>query len=159
MTVLLLLLAAAPWGVDDSGADLSTGRRAACWVVPVREAGAALRGVPFYPATRTLSIRFRAHVRRRPRAPSPPALRLHVHAPNGHLYDVLEASPFRGRWWRPFLRAEARLPVAGSSILNSSLYGRWTVVPYLEGDERPCGRARPFAIEPRDSMVGRRQGR
>jgi hypothetical protein len=40
----------------------------------------------------------------------------------------------------------SRLPVAGTSITLGSLYGRWTVVPYLDGQSGPCGPARPFVI-------------
>jgi hypothetical protein len=40
----------------------------------------------------------------------------------------------------------SRLPVAGTSITLGSLYGRWTVVPYLDGQSAPCGHSRPFVI-------------
>jgi hypothetical protein len=81
-------------------------------------------------------------------AAAAPALRLKVYAPNGDLYDVLEASSPDGRGRRRLLRGEARLPVAGSSIIHSSLYGRWRVVPFVEGAEAPCGRPRTFSIQP-----------
>jgi hypothetical protein len=42
---------------------------------------------------------------------------------------------------------DARLPVAGTSITLSSLYGRWTVQPYLDGRPDPCGPATRFTIE------------
>jgi len=45
---------------------------------------------------------------------------------------------------RPTL--EASLPVAGTAITTNSLYGRWTVRPYLDG--QPCGPAKPFTLEP-----------
>ena len=41
---------------------------------------------------------------------------------------------------------DARLPVAGTSITMSSLYGRWTVQPYLDGQPGPCGPATRFTI-------------
>jgi hypothetical protein len=54
------------------------------------------------------------------------------------------------RWtWRGRRRYEqirARLPVAGTSITLGSLYGRWTVVPYLDDETAPCGRSRRFVI-------------
>jgi hypothetical protein len=42
---------------------------------------------------------------------------------------------------------EARLPVAGTSITLSSLYGRWTVQSYLDGQPDACGPATSFDIE------------
>ena len=36
-------------------------------------------------------------------------------------------------------QATARLPVAGTSISLGSLFGRWTVVPYLDDETAPCG--------------------
>jgi hypothetical protein len=40
----------------------------------------------------------------------------------------------------------ARLPVAGTSIMTSSLYGKWKVVPHLDGSLTPCGRGAVFTI-------------
>jgi hypothetical protein len=40
----------------------------------------------------------------------------------------------------------AILPVAGTSITLSSLYGRWTVQSYLDGQPDPCGPASQFTI-------------
>jgi len=40
----------------------------------------------------------------------------------------------------------ATLPVAGTSITLSSLYGRWTVQSYLDGQPAPCGPASQFTI-------------
>jgi hypothetical protein len=40
----------------------------------------------------------------------------------------------------------SRLPVAGTSITLSSLYGRWTVEPYLDGATGPCGPVSRFTI-------------
>jgi len=45
-----------------------------------------------------------------------------------------------------FDQVTARLPVAGTSITLGSLFGRWTVVPYLDDETGPCGRARKFVI-------------
>jgi hypothetical protein len=42
---------------------------------------------------------------------------------------------------------EARLPVAGTSITLSSLYGRWTVEAFLDGQPTTCGPAQAFTIE------------
>jgi hypothetical protein len=40
----------------------------------------------------------------------------------------------------------ARLPVAGTSITQSSLYGRWSVQTYLDDQTRPCGPVTRFTI-------------
>jgi hypothetical protein len=40
----------------------------------------------------------------------------------------------------------ATLPVAGTSITMSSLYGRWSVEPHLDGQPGPCGPAVKFTI-------------
>ena len=40
----------------------------------------------------------------------------------------------------------ARLPVAGTSITMSTLYGRWTVQAFLDDHTRPCSPPRVFAI-------------
>jgi hypothetical protein len=40
----------------------------------------------------------------------------------------------------------ARLPVAGTSITLSSLYGRWRVEPSLDAQPGPCGPATEFTI-------------
>ena len=40
----------------------------------------------------------------------------------------------------------ARLPVAGTSIALSSLYGTWSVQPYIDGQTEPCGPATRFTI-------------
>lgn len=50
----------------------------------------------------------------------------------------------RGR--KRFELVSTRLPVAGTSITLGSLYGRWTVVPFLNDDTRPCGMPRRFKI-------------
>ena len=40
----------------------------------------------------------------------------------------------------------ARLPVAGTSIVHSSLYGKWTAEAYLDDETESCGRSRVFFI-------------
>jgi hypothetical protein len=51
---------------------------------------------------------------------------------------------WRGR--RYYDQVTAKLPVAGTSITLGSLFGRWTVVPYLDDETAPCGRSRKFVI-------------
>jgi hypothetical protein len=49
---------------------------------------------------------------------------------------------------RSHRRAElsARLPVSGTSITMSTLYGRWSVQAFLDGKPRPCSPVRYFTI-------------
>jgi hypothetical protein len=47
---------------------------------------------------------------------------------------------------RVYYSVSAALPVAGTSITLSSLYGRWTVQAYLDGQPEPCGPATRFTI-------------
>jgi hypothetical protein len=47
---------------------------------------------------------------------------------------------------RRYDQVTARLPVAGTSITLGSLFGRWTVVPYLDEETAPCGRPQRFVI-------------
>ncbi len=83
-------------------------------------------------------------------------LNLRLYTPHGHLYQTLKVPviappppPPHGRR-KPAPRqpivVSARLPVAGTSIVASSLYGRWRVVPHLDDAEEPCGRALRFEI-------------
>jgi hypothetical protein len=45
-----------------------------------------------------------------------------------------------------YLQVTTRLPVAGTSISLGSLYGSWTVVPFLNDNAAPCGQPRTFVI-------------
>lgn len=47
------------------------------------------------------------------------------------------------RFW-----VSSRLPVAGSYVTTSGLYGRWWVVPFLDRSSRPCGDPGSFVLEP-----------
>jgi hypothetical protein len=80
-------------------------------------------------------------------------LALKVFTPRGHLYQTLgvpfTASSLPSRGPRPPSRTQkvsARLPVSGTLIVTSSLYGRWRVVPYLDDATQPCGREVRFEI-------------
>jgi hypothetical protein len=58
--------------------------------------------------------------------------------------QLLGESGARGGHRRDTLRA--RLPVAGTSITMSTLYGRWTVQAFLDDRTRPCSALRRFTI-------------
>jgi hypothetical protein len=79
-------------------------------------------------------------------------LALKVFTPRGHLYQTLAlpfaapAAPSRRRPPIVSQRVSARVPVSGTLIVTSSLYGRWRVVPYLDDAAQPCGRELRFEI-------------
>ena len=97
-----------------------------------------------------------------------------LYTPDHQLYQTLTV-PFRGAGTppsrgprrkltdhpRPIAEAEARatlagkhrrtvvsavLPVAGTSIVTSSLYGEWTAAAFLDGSQKSCGAAARFVI-------------
>ena len=43
-------------------------------------------------------------------------------------------------------RVEARLPVAGTTIMTDALYGQWRVEPWLGGGNAACGPGTAFVI-------------
>ena len=47
---------------------------------------------------------------------------------------------------RKFESVDVSFPVAGSTIVTSSLYGRWKVEIFLDGAADPCGRPTFFHI-------------
>ena len=95
-------------------------------------------------ATRILALEFETQLSGHLRRGS--SLQLRLYTPGGFLYQVLEVPVERGG--RSRRRLEARLPVAGTSIMASGLYGRWTIVPHLDNRREPCGRGRSFVIQP-----------
>jgi hypothetical protein len=115
-----------------------------------------------FSAASTLDLQFRATLRRDVAPGS--RLEFHVVTPQGHLYQRLPAvatlptPPAKPEPWAPM--AEARPPgppapqatatllVAGTAIVNHSLYGQWLVEPHIEGDPRPCAPASRFWITP-----------
>ena len=112
-----------------------------------------VRPRPVFSAARTLDLDLGAE-RLGARAGIPVELRLYT--PKGHLYQTLHvtATDRNAPTARGSSGAEAawplvaRLPVAGTAVVNHSLYGQWTVEPYLEGHSEPCGEASRFWIEP-----------
>ncbi len=66
---------------------------------------------------------------------------LKLYTPRGHVYQVISLSvpppdptPLRRRRSRGAI-VRASLPVAGTTIVNSSLYGEWTIEAYLDDDQ------------------------
>ena len=54
--------------------------------------------------------------------------------------------PARGSSRRGEYELHASLPVAGTSITMSSIYGTWSVQTFLDGQAEPCGPATRFTI-------------
>jgi hypothetical protein len=112
-----------------------------------------------YSAASTLDLRIRATLR--PGVLPGARLEFHVFTPQGHLYQrlpavaALGAGPARSARsddsrasLLPPITASASLLVAGTAIVNHSLYGGWSVEPHLEGDPQPCAPASRFWLEP-----------
>ena len=83
-------------------------------------------------------------------------IEFHFYTPNGHLYQALPAdvtlpasTPDRRSRQVKKPTATAILPVAGTTIVSSSLYGQWKVEAFLD-EERTVACTKPlsFAIEP-----------
>ena len=118
-------------------------RPASCAVVEIRSEGSRHDRYRFS-ATRILALDFETRLSER-RAHEH-TLRLRLYTPSGFLYQVLAVPVEAGR--NGLRRVEARLPVAGTSIMASGLYGRWTIVPQLDDSSEPCGPGRHFVIRP-----------
>lgn len=102
-----------------------------------------------FSAARTIDLGFAVSLKRaRPHADRRVELRLYT--PKGHLYQRLKLDPPRRvRWSRPGdPEWTGTLPVAGTAIVNHSLYGRWRVEPHLDDRPEPCGAAASLWIQP-----------
>jgi hypothetical protein len=105
---------------------------------------------PSFSATRTIDLQLGAEPRRG--AGQDARLELRLYTPLGHLYQTLRATPpgrhrARAAHHGP-MAWTATLPVAGTAIVNHSLYGRWRVEAHLDGSPRPCDSAERFWITP-----------
>ncbi len=60
--------------------------------------------------------------------------------------EVQRLVPVRGSATRGELELRAHLPVAGTSITLSSIYGTWSVQTFLDGQAEPCGPVTRFTI-------------
>lgn len=99
-----------------------------------------------FSASQILDLEFHATLARR--LSSGHQLEFRVYTPSGHLYEVLTAELSAPGRARGRVDASARLPVAGTSIVTSSLYGQWTVVAHLDGGAEPVSRPSTFRIKP-----------
>ena len=77
---------------------------------------------------------------------------LKLYTPSGSLYQTLVLpfvvdTPGATNEAR-YLSASTTFPVAGTSIVTSSLYGRWTILSYVDGDTKRCGKAERIKLNP-----------
>ncbi len=150
LAALLALWPAGATGVSATGSNTAGAngpsaprvRPAACTLVEIRS-DVGHRDRERFSATRILELRFAARLSGGPKLEH--TLRLRLYTPGGFLYQVLAVPVAAGRGHRV---VEARLPVAGTSIMASGLYGRWRVEPRLDDSSEPCGRSRHFVIRP-----------
>jgi hypothetical protein len=150
--------------------DLLPGHAAAggpCLATAVSSPQGEPSGSGAYLATEILDLEFTTTLSIGP-IPGDHLLRLRVETPSGHLYQQLDvpittdgsslqrsvagyprALPVQriGHTEGAQPTAMALLPVAGTAIVHSSLYGTWEVTPYLDDASVACGPSQTFRIE------------
>ncbi len=98
-----------------------------------------------FSATKTLDLQFEMRLRdREDDDEGPHVVTFRVLTPKGHLYQQIATEQRQVN--RRVSRVSASLPVAGTFITTSSLYGRWRVVPHLDDDPEPCAAGAVFSI-------------
>ena len=146
-------------GHDQPGNGGGHGRhRSVCGAVSVSVPERPRARDPFS-VRKTLDLQFR--MRLRTRDGDSHVVSFRVITPNGHVYQQLQApsdvkeekesddddrDEHDDRVHR-MSRVSARLPVAGTFIATSSLFGKWRVVPYVDDDPEPCAAPSVFRIE------------
>ncbi len=118
------------------------------------EAATTRRKKPKFSAAEIMDIQLQALVSRK--LTGHHSLEFKIYTPKGNLYQSMtlqfdaDAPIPEGarRRSRRFQEVNAVLPVAGTSIVTSSMYGTWKVEAFLDGDERRCSRPRKFTIQP-----------
>jgi len=136
---------------DAAEPSAAVGRHRPCASVVVGSPQAAPARSGFS-VTKILDLELRAKVRPLPAGPH--LLELKLYTPRGHLYDVLPVA-FDGRRLKKThdgraVRQDvvATLPVAGTSIVAASLFGRWRVEVHLDGAPHSCGSPTHFRLTP-----------
>lgn len=173
---LLILAQALPATNEGSSGEAAESRpdSSPCSAVQVTSPQIQEPHLRWFSATQILDLQFRTTLN--PSLKGQHVLELKVYTPRGHLYQVLTVpftAPIQ-RFPAPMPRERivdgnasvlndraakvvidepdpqpslaTTLPVGGTSIVTSSLYGRWTVTPHLDGSLKPCGPARQFRI-------------
>jgi len=154
---LSLVLASPGVSSDRKKSDVERKSTNACTVVQVTAPDAppqtkrrAKRKLPTFSASTVLDLKLEAAVK------GEHQLEFRVYTPKGHLYQSLEAAMSApaakdGRRHRETKKstASATLPVAGTTIVTSSLYGEWKLEAFLDGErEVACAKPLSFVIEP-----------
>ncbi len=145
LVVLATLATLAPDTAPADGRSQERGRERppVCFVTRIGS-DQAPRAFRRFRATRVVELEFELELLRPRSVEKAPQLRLYT--PDGFLYQVLETEEVRHR--SAARRFRARLPVAGTSIMQSGLYGRWRVVPHASDAREACGYAQGFVIRP-----------
>ena len=118
------------------------------------EAEKTRRRQPKFSAAEIMDIQFKTLVSRR--LTGQHSLEFKVYTPKGNLYQSMTFqfdadAPIpedARRRTRRFQEVKAILPVAGTSIVTSSMYGIWRVEAFLDGANQRCSRPRKFVIDP-----------
>ncbi len=71
-------------------------------------------------------------------------VRLHGHHGSRRVTVFSEVVHRQGR----YLKASARLPVAGTPMIANGLYGAWTVQAFVDGEAVPCAPEATFTLTP-----------
>src|SRR5262245_26769223 len=96
-----------------------------------------------FSASKTLDLSFRMRLRNLDDDRHLVSFR--VYTPKGHLYQELQVVHAAEPNVR-FSNVTARIPVGGTAISTSSLYGRWKVVPHFDGGAKACAAGAAFTI-------------
>jgi hypothetical protein len=132
-------------GHDKPGPGGGHGRhRRVCGAVAVSVAERPRARQPFS-VRKTVDLQFRMKLRTRDDEAHVVSFR--VFTPKGHLYQQLQVP----QAVEPddddrVSRVSARLPVAGTFIVTSSMFGKWRVVPYIDDNPEPCAAPSVFRI-------------
>jgi hypothetical protein len=95
---------------------------------------------------RTTALQFRMRVRAVD--DDAHAVSFNVFTPEGHLYQHIQVTDsVEDDADDSVSHVSARLPVAGTFIATSSLFGKWRVVPFIDDDAEPCAAPSVFRIE------------
>jgi len=136
---ILMTLAAAQ--ATEAGFVLKDGAQVCSVVTVVSPETPKAKGRRFSAGT-ILDVEFRTSVSRK--VDGSHRLRFLVFTPKGHLYQELSVPFVANATGRT--PVATRLPVGGTSITTSSLYGKWRVEPHLDDSRKPCVAATRFTI-------------
>ena len=135
------LLAAAAFTAPPAHADLNS-RGRVCGAIAVTSPDQP-RVRSSFSARKTLDLQLRMQLGMRDG--NMHVVNFQVVTPKGHVYQEIQVVQGASTK-KSVANISARLPVAGTQIATSSLYGQWRIVPYLDGGSRPCAAAAVFTV-------------